>query len=74
MEAELGNNPLFVWQSLLSAREVIGAATKWKVGDGRSIDVVDLRWLSHLPVFLNNPPPSMKVCEIINQANSARGL
>ena len=51
MEAELGYNPSFVWRSLLEARELIRAATVWKVGDGKSIKVDDHSWLSHPPTI-----------------------
>ena len=47
MEAELGYNPSFVWRSLLETRELIRAATVWKVGDGRSIKIDNNRWLPH---------------------------
>ena len=49
MEVGLGLNPSFVWRSLLEARELIRAATVWKVGDGRSIKLEDNRWLPHPP-------------------------
>lgn len=48
MEAEIGNNPSFVWRSLLETRDLTRAATVWKVGDERSIKIDDHRWL---------PPP-----------------
>ena len=41
MEAELGNNSSFVQRSLLETRDLIRAATTWKVGDGRSIKIDD---------------------------------
>ena len=44
VEAALGHNPSYVWRSLLEARELIQAATVWKVGNGRSIKIDDHRW------------------------------
>ena len=52
MEAELGNNPSYVWRSLLAAREVIKEGSMWKVGDGSSIQVSKHKWLPTGPVFL----------------------
>ena len=48
MEAELGNNPSFVWRSILAAREIVQAESKWGVGDGKSIAITDSGWLSHV--------------------------
>ena len=51
MEEELGSNPSFVWRSLLEARELFRAGMTWKVGDRKSIRVMDHRWLTHPPQF-----------------------
>ena len=67
MEAELGNNPSFVWRSLLAAREIIKEGSRWKVGNGRKIGVFTHRWLSHSPVPLNEPLLNMRVCDLIDQ-------
>ena len=67
MFAELGNNPSLVWRSLLAARYLIREGSWWQVGDGRSIGVFTHPWLSHTPVPLNDAPPDMKVCELIDQ-------
>ena len=67
MMAELGNNPSYVWRSLLSAREVIKEGTRWKVGDGGSIGVFTHSWLSHILVTRIEVPLDMKVCELIGQ-------
>lgn len=32
----MGNNPSFVWRSLLESRDLIRATTVWKVGDGKA--------------------------------------
>lgn len=39
MDAVLGNNPSYVWQSLLAARDIIHEGAQWRVGDGQSIKV-----------------------------------
>ena len=68
MEAELGNNPSYVWRSLLVAREVIREGSMWKVGDGSSIQVSKHKWLPNRPVFLGTPRPQMYVNELIDRA------
>ena len=66
MFVELGNNPSFVWRSLLAARDLIREGSRWQVGDGRSIGVFTHRWLTHTLIPLNDAPPDMKVCELID--------
>ena len=69
MEVEIGNNPSFVWRSLLAAREIIKEGARWKVGNGRSIRVFTHDWLSHSPVPLNEFSLNMRVCDLIDQDN-----
>ena len=66
MEAELGYNPSFVWRSLLEARNLIRAATVWKVRDGKSIKVDGHRWLPHPPQFRPEAEKNMRVCDLFN--------
>ena len=67
MEVELGNNPSFVWRSLLAAREIIKEGAQWKVGNGRSIRVFTHDWLPHSPVPLNEASLNTRVCDLIDQ-------
>ena len=52
MDVELGNNPSYVWRSLLATREIICEGLKWGMGDGRTISVTMHKWHSHKPIFL----------------------
>ena len=67
MEAGLGNNPSYVWQSLLAARERIREGLIWQVGDGRTIEVSTHKWLSHKPMFIGEPRPNLMVSELIDE-------
>lgn len=67
LEAPLGNNPSFVWRSLLAAREVITAGSRWWVGDGNLIGVTSHKWLSHDPVFIGVPNPELRVRDLIDE-------
>ena len=40
LDAEMGHNPSYVWHSLLSAREVLLAGSKWQVGNGDTIKIL----------------------------------
>ena len=66
MEVEIGNNPSFVWSRLLETRDLIRAATVWKVGDGKSIKIDDHRWLPHPPQFRPEAENNMRVCDLFN--------
>ena len=66
MDAGLGNNPSYVWRSLLAAREIIWEGAVWKVGDGRKIVVSKHKWLSHKPIFIGETRPNMLVTELMN--------
>ena len=66
MDAELGNNPSYVWRSLLAARNIICEGSKWKVGDGRTIDISTHNWLSHEPVFLGEQQQGLMVKDLID--------
>ena len=67
LEAELGNNHSFVWCSLLAARDIIHAGSRWTIGDGRNVSVASHFWLPHSPVFLTTPTQDMKVIDLIDK-------
>lgn len=66
MMAGLGNNPSFVWRSLLGAREIISKGSVWRIGDGRTTGVSTHYWLSHSSIFLNGAQDGLCVCDLIN--------
>ena len=68
MDVEIGNNPSYVWRSLLAAKEVIKKGSKWQVGDGRYIDVSKHKWLTHKPIFLGKARPNLFVKDLIDNA------
>ena len=39
VEAEVGNNPSFIWRSIWSSQNLLKAGLQWKIGDGSSIHV-----------------------------------
>lgn len=67
LEAELGSNPLYLWRSLLQARDIIIEGSKWKEGSGTSIDIVKHQWLPRPPCFRRNEPWPSKVRELVDE-------
>ena len=39
MEAQLGKMPLYIWRSILVAREVIKEGYRWVIGNGRNVNI-----------------------------------
>ena len=68
MDAEMGNNPSYVWRSLLAARDIIKEGSKWQVGDGRYVEVSTHKWLTHKLVFLGEIQPNLYVKNLIDSA------
>ncbi|KAL8112547.1 hypothetical protein AgCh_020026 [Apium graveolens] len=67
LEARLGNNPSFIWRSLLEARDVVLAGSRWRVGPGSEINIVGQPWLRSTDnAFITTDSPS-----IINQSVSS---
>ena len=38
-EASIGNHPSFVWRSIMSAQSVVKKGIRWRVGNGKSIQI-----------------------------------
>ncbi|CAH9147575.1 unnamed protein product [Cuscuta epithymum] len=45
LTATLGHTPSFVWRSLFETQNIIRDGFKWRVGDGRSINIWEDPWL-----------------------------
>ena len=66
VEAELGSNPSYVWRSLLKARDIVLAGSKWKVGSGALINIFGHQWLPRPPCLCKDGPGLMKVRELVD--------
>lgn len=53
LNAKLGHNPSYTWQSLHSTQDLLKLGCRWRVGDGSSISVWDEPWLR------SNPPVAL---------------
>lgn len=45
LDANLGNNPSFVWRSIWQARKISNLGCRWDIGDVRNISVMTSPWL-----------------------------
>ena len=45
LSAKLGANPSFVWRSILAAQNILSQGMGCRVGDGKSISIVNDPWL-----------------------------
>ncbi|CAH9078499.1 unnamed protein product [Cuscuta europaea] len=45
LNAKLGGSPSFIWRSLFETQSVIKARYKWRIGDGKSINIWEGPWL-----------------------------
>lgn len=67
LEAEIGNNPNFIWRSIWEAKHVISAGMRWKIGSGNSVNIIGQPWL----LDDNNPFITSNVQGLENRKVSA---
>lgn len=47
LTASLGHNPSYAWRSILKARFIVRGGSRWCIGSGRSIPIIDEPWLGN---------------------------
>ncbi|XP_073017378.1 uncharacterized mitochondrial protein AtMg00310-like [Primulina eburnea] len=63
LNAKLEHNPSFVWKSIWSSRVVLEKAIRWKIGDGRKIQVWNEPWLREASnMRIESPPHPDLIC------------
>uniref|UniRef100_A0A2N9GD29 Reverse transcriptase domain-containing protein n=1 Tax=Fagus sylvatica TaxID=28930 RepID=A0A2N9GD29_FAGSY len=67
MEAKLGTNPSFIWRSLLKGQDTLVKGIKWKIGDGRSINVWRNKWLPFTPGGQQDENSGLLVRDLIDE-------
>ncbi|CAN1810344.1 Putative ribonuclease H protein At1g65750 [Linum perenne] len=45
LSAQLGNNPSFIWKSILSTQAIFREGLRWRIGNGRSVSIWNDAWL-----------------------------
>lgn len=47
LSASLGHNPSYAWHSILKARFIVRGGSRWCIGSGSSISIIDEPWLGN---------------------------
>lgn len=76
--ATRGARPSWGWQSILVGRDALRPDLKWKVGDGKSINLREDRWLMFGPIGgptnINDPPNVWQISSIQTHAHGRINL
>ena len=67
LEANLGNNPSYIWRNLLEARDVILEGSVWKIGDGTTVEIENHCWLPRTPYFWRVGARPLLVKELVDE-------
>ena len=75
VNASMGNNPSYIWRSLMAAQRVVEQGMRWQVGNGTNIRVWGDKWLpnssSHMVISPRvNVSPDFRVSELIDSNNA----
>jgi hypothetical protein len=46
LESKLGHNPSFVWRSLCNSKFILRAGSRWRIGDGMNIPLLNENWMT----------------------------
>ena len=68
LDANPRNRGSYAWQSILKARDIILKGAVWRVGDGKSINIWNQRWLleeNHRKVI--SPPPAVLLSSTVSE-------
>ncbi|KAH9648889.1 putative reverse transcriptase/RNA-dependent DNA polymerase [Citrus sinensis] len=73
LDAKLGSNPSYIWRSILWGRQIICSGSRWRVGNGKKIQIHKTNWipkpLTFKLVVQPTLPSDTMVFKLINEAN-----
>ena len=66
LEASLGNNPSFMWSSIMKAQPLIRRGVRCKIGSGENTLIFRDSWLIHddNPYISSPPPPGLEAAPV----------
>ena len=76
IEASLGNNPSYLWHSIMSAQNLVRDGARWRVGNGNNIRIWGDKWLPSFSTYKVASPrlflnQDTRVSELIDQATAS---
>lgn len=70
MEASIGNNPSYIWRSLMWSRDILDEGLYWKVGNCKKVNIINDRWIPNRSlsrvIFINSDTVNKKVCDLLS--------
>ena len=79
VDASLGNNPSYVWRSIMASQKLVKHGLRWQIGNGFNVQVWKDKWLPSSSTFRVvfprlNSPLDLRVCELIDSENKCWNL
>ena len=79
VEASLGNNPSYVWRSLMASQKLVQHGLRWQIGNGFNVQVWKDKWLPSSSTYKVvsprlNSPADLRVSELIDSDNRCWNL
>lgn len=73
LRVRMGSQPSYIWRSILWGKQVILKGLRWRIGDGRRVQIYHHCWLPRHTTFkpFSQPklPPESTVSELIDDNN-----
>ena len=79
VDVSLGNNPSYVWRSIMASQKLVQHGLRWQIGNGFNVQVWQDKWLPNSSTFRVvsprlNSPLDLRVCDLIDQENKCWNL
>lgn len=73
LDAKLGSNPSLIWRSIWGSLKLLKEGLRWRLGNGKSIEVWNHKWLNSPSTFRVQSPVreldrNARVCELLDQS------